>query len=114
MTMVLAFVLKAVIPAGFMPETKNGFMELVICSGMGEKTILVPNGETPSSEHQDDKAGKDVCAYQILASGKILVPDVTAIQSAPVREEAHSAQTDDSRLLSAHHLSFEARGPPSA
>ncbi len=114
MMMVAAFALKAIIPAGFMPENKNGFMEMVICSGMGEKTILVPNSETPSSEHDNDTTAKEVCAYQVLASGKVLVPAPVLAFLEPQPEKLFVDITDDRFIISTNSLSFEARGPPSA
>lgn len=114
MVMVAAFALKAIIPAGFMPETKNGFMELVICSGMGEKTVLVPMDDAAPSEHQDDKSSKDICSYQVLSSGQILVPVALATLPAPTLQAFSIAIPADGIVTSAHILSFEARGPPAA
>jgi hypothetical protein len=112
--MVVAFALKAIIPAGFMPEAKGGFMEMVICSGMGERTVLVPNSDTLPSEHHNDTFDKEVCAYQVLASGKVLVSAPAVVFHEPQPEKLSTNITDDSFIVSKHQLSFEARGPPSA
>lgn len=108
MLMLLAFSLKAFLTAGFMPEVKDGVMQIVICSGIDQKVISVPTDEadhtTSSAEH---------CPYQVLTSAKLLsvppvlffhemrvvsVSDVLSEQSLPVYIYAHS---------------IEARGPPS-
>lgn len=111
--MVAAFALKAVIPAGFMPEAKGGFIEMVICSGMGEKTVLIPNSEMPPSGHHDDTAAKESCAYQVLASGKILLPSAIVTLLEPQSAALSAYVENDSVAVSADRLSFEARGPPS-
>ncbi len=69
----LAFALKAFIPAGFMPDFTGGMTKMVICSGMGEKTIYVPNDDntSPPPEHS---GSADYCAYQISSSSKDLMP----------------------------------------
>ena len=109
---VLAFAVKALLPAGFMPETKGGFTKLVICSGMGEKTILVPNDEQqPSSDHEESKSDK-VCAYQVLASGKILVPVPVVLLPITVLEQTSVTLADDGFVFSTTSIPFEARGPP--
>ncbi len=113
MMMVAAFALKAIIPVGFMPEAKGGFMEMVICSGMGEKTVFVPNSDIPLSENQNDTKAKDVCAYQVLASGKILIPSpVVALLILP-SEKLSTYISNDNFVTFVNQLSFDARGPPS-
>ena len=113
MMMVMAFVMKAIIPSGFMPESKNGFMEMVICSGMGEKTVLVPNSETPLSEHHNGTTAKEICAYQLLSSGKMILPLPIAALPEFQSSKILGYIADDSFIFSAKSLSFEARGPPS-
>lgn len=110
--MMAAFALKAVIPAGFMPESKNGFMAMVICSGMGEKTVFVPNSETPPSEHHNDTTAKEVCAYQVVGSAKILL-DVRAFTLAlPSSQNIPQNFANEQTLVSSLYISFIARAPP--
>lgn len=109
-----ALLLKSAIPAGFMPSfDKDGFTQIVICSGMGQKTITVPSDDAPSTDHQDDTAAK-VCAYQILASGKTILPPPVAVVPAPIVTRAVIAIAEDFDAAPALSLSFEARGPPIA
>lgn len=106
-----AVIVKSFIPAGFMPESGTGFTKLVICSGLGEKTILVPTEDEnyPSHEKQND-----ICAYQILTAQKAAgAPDAIIVGLAP-----HIAKID--YLLATAGASppplpasFSARGPPS-
>lgn len=74
--MLLAVLVKSVFPAGFMPTVdKNGFTEIVICSGMGERTISVPNENAPT-DHHEDKTSSGICSFATLASA-IDLPVVT-------------------------------------
>jgi len=109
---VLAVVLKSVIPAGFMPVVgKDGFTQIVICSGIGQKTISVPSNDAPETDHKEDQAGK-VCAWQILASGKtILSPPLAAIP-APILTRIVIKAADNAPVAAVYNLPFEARGPP--
>jgi len=113
LVVVLAFAVKAVLPAGFMPVlNKDGFTEIVICSGMGEKTIKVPAEENAPADHPDENAG-EVCAYQVLASGKILLSPLTTEISAPVIEAASPLFFSDGLTQTLTTYSLTARGPPS-
>ncbi len=110
----LAVLLKSVIPAGFMPAfDKDGFTQIVICSGMGQKTILVPSDGVPATDHQDDTVAK-VCAYQMLASGKTILPPLVALIPAPIVTRLFVDAIEDIDFVSAPYRSFEARGPPAA
>ncbi len=110
--MLLAFGFKAVIPAGFMPENKNGFIELVICSGMDMKTVLVPSDDAPPSDHKEQQSDK-ICAFQTFASGKAIVPAPVAFLPYPLLEQVSAAIADNDVSPLSVNLSFEARGPPS-
>jgi len=110
----LAFTLKAVIPAGFMPTvSKEGFTKIVICAGMGEKTILVPSGETPSHNHHDGHEDK-VCAYQVISSQKLLL-NLPAIElSAPALVLLSNPVFPEAPVTAQTFVSLSARGPPAA
>jgi hypothetical protein len=111
---VLALLLKSAIPAGFMPAfDQEGFTQIVICSGMGQKTVTVPSNDAPATDHRGDTASK-LCAYQLLASGKTILPPFVAIVFAPIVTRASAAIADDADAASVISFSFEARGPPAA
>lgn len=112
--MTFVFVIKSILPVGFMPViNKDGFTQIVICSGIGQKTITVPSDDAPAKEHQDTPSDK-VCAYQILASAKPLLSPPAVIVPAPailrVDFKAHNDQTP----VAISVVSFDARGPPLA
>jgi hypothetical protein len=112
---VLGVFVKSVLPAGFMPTVNaDGFTEIVICSGMGEKTITVPSDENTDSPHEEDRQASEVCAYQILASGKILLNAPAFALAAPAMTTLPSAFASDRIVFAASNRSFTARGPPSA
>ncbi len=110
--MLLAYAVKAFIPAGFMPGTDaNGFTKMVICSGMGEKTVFVPN-EEPSGQH--DRHSDKICDYQVLTGQKILTGHAPVLTPPPVvfvQARADAGQHAFSAVFSS--IVF-ARGPPSA
>ncbi len=113
LVMFLSLALKALLPTGFMPVIgQDGFTELVICSGMGEKTILVPNDENAPSDHKNDKPAK-VCAYQILVSGKSLISPPLAFIPSPLVLSAVFEKPVDATFQPSIHSAFAARGPPS-
>jgi hypothetical protein len=71
---VLAVLLRALIPAGFMPvwsEKASGLPGLVICTAQGSKVIADPAGE---QEHPSDKTTSDHEFCPILASPIALPP----------------------------------------
>jgi|GEM_PF-2414405 len=113
MAVLVAVVVNAVIPAGYMPQNKRGFVELVICSGMGEKTVLVDAGDVPAGDHQDKTDTANFCAYQFLASAKI--PVVPQIIILPVFHFETLAKTmfSGTFLPRIYSASITARGPPS-
>lgn len=115
MMITLAFALKAILPVGFMPVVnKDGFTQIVICSGIEEKTITVPSDKGPASGHHEDGKADKVCAYQVLSSGKIILfPPILAIDT-PVMPHAVVEISKENPLPSNTNFSFTARGPPSA
>lgn len=108
----VAFVVKAFLPSGFMPVVnKDGFTQIVICSGMGEKTITVPSDDMPSQDHQNAPSDK-VCAYQILASAKLLFTPPALTIPAPSILRDDFVSPDETTHVTFVTLSFDARGPP--
>lgn len=72
----LAFLSHALIPAGMMPDIsgqKNGMFAMTICSGMGQKTILVPKDDFfsgPSEKqsippNQNEPHGSNLCSFAV-------------------------------------------------
>lgn len=112
MLVLLALVLKGLLPAGFMPApSKDGMMEMVICSGMGEKTILVPAGDAPASGHAENT--DKVCAYQTVTGQKIILAPPSLLVPPPVLITAPDITGGETRLSQNAPSSFAARGPPS-
>lgn len=108
---------KAFIPAGFMPAAGNAetLVRMVICSGMGEKTIFVHGDGTPLEKKHNgpDKPLRKLCDYQFLSGQKSLVPGeaLTLIHPAPSLFMPVIAYTDD--IPKPVFSFFTARGPPS-
>ncbi|MBI2234488.1 MAG: hypothetical protein HYU57_05825 [Micavibrio aeruginosavorus] len=53
--LVLAFALQALIPAGFMPGSAMAGTPVVICSGMGQMTILLDGDGQPVEQQDHDR-----------------------------------------------------------
>ncbi|MBB3940433.1 hypothetical protein GGR39_002090 [Novosphingobium fluoreni] len=69
--LVLALMMKVVIPAGFMPTVSNDQIVASICSGTGRMTMAMPipglqHGKSDGSGHQD-KAGQP-CIFAGLSA----------------------------------------------
>lgn len=111
MLVLAAFVLSALIPAGFMPEfsKEGGSYELVICSGMGTKTITVQS--EPVDGH---KAGSkfSVCDYKSFASTQSVEPTPPVYLPAPVIELGQASFPPEQVLSQILFAGLSARGPP--
>jgi hypothetical protein len=110
--MVLAVFVKSMIPAGFMPDVQSGMIKMVICSGMGEKTIYVPTEDAPDHSQQPDQSN-DHCAYQNFGTAKIdhAVSENRAYDFSLVSEKIIYAEQNIISAFYPHSLSL--RGPPS-
>lgn len=74
----VALALLALIPAGFMPTfAGGGKVAIVICSGAGEKTILVDARDAPAGDH----GASQTCPYFLAQSP--VVAGVPVIIAAP-------------------------------
>lgn len=109
--LLLAFALKALIPAGFMPgQGEGGMTALVICSGMGEKTIFVPADSAPSPAKES--ASSDPCAYHLAALQKNIISappilPLPSLQNSDIAPAAPAANLSTPVILAA-----APRGPP--
>lgn len=109
----VAFVFKAVIPAGFMPGSSDGTIAMVICSGMGEKTVYMPASQVPDGPDNQDSVAKDHCAYQLSASQKnILTPPVFIDAPTQIYTNLGYIWQDQAALFTHRALSYTPRGPP--
>ena len=99
---------KAMVPTGFMPN--EGMTAMVICSGAGEKTVMVPSGEESPSEHQ----GKDeVCAYHLAAAQKIVPVVLAALPVANNPQIPHEVVLQQQSFVEPVITATSSRGPPS-
>lgn len=112
LVMALSFAVKAAIPAGFMPDSKGGFTKLVICSGMGEKTVYVPADENPASGEKHASSA-DHCPYQTLTTAKIIPAPSIPLTIGSVIVAAEQVSADQIFLPALPLHSLAARGPPS-
>ncbi len=111
--MLAAFLLKAAIPAGYMPGAgSDGYTTLVICGAMGEKTVRVPIGDAAPS--QEDHMGDKACAYHLAGMQKILLSAPPVIIVPQPTPDAPVYIFPRAVLLSENTLSYDPRGPPRA
>lgn len=71
----------SLMPAGFMPEfNADGKVAIVICSGLGEKTIYVDADAAPDHPHDnpshDDQSAPNTCAYYLAQGYALTTPGV--------------------------------------
>ncbi len=82
----LALLLRAIIPAGFMPVAENGEFTVELCSGHGPQqlTLVIPG--RPHSKHDQNALGdKDLpCGFSSLAFQLLAAADVMLLASAIV------------------------------
>lgn len=103
--MTLAVFTKAMIPAGFMPN--EGMTAMVICSGTGEKTVMVPTGEEVPADHQIE-----ACAYHLAAAQKIVPIVLTAIPVASNPQIPHQMVLEEQFSEEPFITAASPRGPP--
>lgn len=74
-----AFVVRALIPAGYMPDfsaAADGVLKIVICSASGEKSMTLDGGQTRAPSHNPTSSHDgQPCAFSGLASATLI--DVT-------------------------------------
>ncbi len=106
----VALVVKSLIPVGFMPALgQNGMVDIVICSGMGEKTISVASdfGDAPPHSKTENQ-----CPFNILTSAKLFfsAPAILIIPMAFITAPIVGAYQT---FVSSFKISaLFARGPP--
>jgi Trk-type K+ transport system membrane component len=105
LVMALAVLAKAVIPAGFMPN--EGMTAMVICSGMGEKTVMVLSDQGEPSDHKTE-----ACAYHLAALQKIVSVVLAAIPVATNPQIPHALVLQQQHVSEALISATSSRGPP--
>lgn len=103
----VALLVLTLIPAGFMPAfDADGKVAIVICSGMGEKTVLVDSDEAPGRDHS-----AQACPY-FLAQSPVAIDAGAPVLTPPSYElvafiPPAAPQPEDLLILVP-----PARGPP--
>ncbi len=114
---VLAFLLQSFIPTGFMPgTTRDGKVAVVICSGMGEKTVYVDPGSIPGDRESDhpQHLSVKVCPYfstiswSTIDSGQANIAIPVNVVVTPVFALQVSFASDF------HYSGHSPRGPPAS
>ncbi len=110
-----AFMLRALIPTGWMPQTSDGAdgVTLVICTVAGLQEIaLGPEGQPqPADDGSQANAGHDPCPFASVA--KFTPPALTAILVPPANVAGVAPVAHAAALPSATHLRLaESRAPP--
>jgi hypothetical protein len=98
---------KAVVPAGFMPN--DGMTAMVICSGMGEKTVMLPADQDSPADH-DGKV--EACAYHLAALQKIIPVVLPALPVASNPQIPHSVVLVSRTAQQPPIRDISSRGPP--
>lgn len=110
--LVLAFALQALIPAGFMPGSAMAGTPVVICSGMGQKTVLLDGDGQPAE--QQDHHGKDThapCPWSVLPVS-LTPPQVFSPAALPAFAASAYGPGQDSLFKAASLYRPNATAPP--
>lgn len=108
-TLLLLFVLRALIPAGYMPSTQalgEGHIEVVLCTSNGLRTIVLDADGKPAepANHHPDAASD--CPFGAVTTKAFLAPDSEFNAAEPARAESF--------VFNLHDLALQppAQGPP--
>jgi hypothetical protein len=105
-------VLRAMLPAGYMPVTENGTFRIAMCSdGLYPAATDQGSNTAPDSGNQELPAGPGDCAFANAASGApppSMSFSVFTIDSDAGAALAHEASTRSASLVRVQ----SARGPP--
>lgn len=115
---VLLFALQAGLPIGFMPDPealKSGHYEIVICTGLGLKTITVDaQGQPIDSDDADGShSGALACPFSKVAAKAATLPPVSVLDRSADAAAVPSAQADQAVSQGVRGPSLGSRAPPS-
>ena len=80
----LAFVCRALMPIGYMPDTsalRNGQLLLTLCTAGGGVSFLQIDASSDKKADQDISRG-DTCPFGLMASQAMLMPDMPQLPAA--------------------------------
>lgn len=103
------FALRALVPAGYMPDLAaagDGQVRIVICTGYGSKSILVDETGAPADDQNADRSGHGDCAFGTVSGAAFLAPEPAM---APLHPEL---VRDFLPPVSAQSLTPPVQGPP--
>ncbi len=116
LVLALAMAMKALVPAGYMIDTRTDYLTVIICSGTdAHSTIKIPieRDSAPGEDHQGKSKGDSPCAFAGLGMAALGGADlpllaaaiafVLALGFAPVRLPP---------LRQVRHLLPPSHGPP--
>lgn len=112
--LLIALCFRALLPVGFMPANAavGDGMEIVICTGMGAKTIVVDADgvPVPAPSHEDQTESPCIFASILHAHTGILAPDVPPCGVASPTQEL-PVQAFDARPA-IDYVAAQPRAPP--
>lgn len=81
--LVLALLVKLVVPVGFMPVVDNGRIVISICSGSGPMALSIPDlGHGPSDGHGDLGRSEQPCVFAGLSTASLAAADPVVLAAA--------------------------------
>ncbi len=111
MILLLAFAVRCLIPAGFMPgQGQDGVFSIVICTAMGTETILVDTDNNPVSDHDDTANPLDCPFAPVLAQG--LLNDAPPVPASALVYQPVVYASVPALRLAALPAFYAAQGPP--
>lgn len=109
----LAFLLQAFVPAGFMPSFgDDGKVKISICTAQGFQTIFVDGAQSPEpADEGEQHDSMSLCPYAFTASKSAVYEDIAAYHSA-VLSKAQFHDVSDINPQTAILHPWSSRAPP--
>lgn len=108
----LAILIQSMVPSGFMPSFSSaGKIAVVICSGLGEKTVLMDAPENQQSPAPANHDNQNACPYLAATAPGVLTPPAFILPPV-ITLFSDFTEVKDLRFVSLYDPSHAPRGPP--
>ena len=103
---------KALVPAGWMPEARGDGIRIALCTGAGPAVALLDSNGRIHKDGSGDNSRRDICPFGTLAAAADL-PGLPALALPPAPEaQPHTPLWADTAIPLPFSPRPPARGPP--
>jgi len=113
LAVLFALFMRAVIPAGYMPEQQSTGWVISLCSGQGVKMVIVDHDGQPVEQDTNSDGAQSACIFTNLAAPALLAapPVLLALAVAYIMARGFAPTIEAARRL-AERLRPPLRAPP--